>query len=393
MRNITFILFIGIFLSIYLITHYYLWNKANFIFTENENWRKGLKTVILIGSISFILGEILEHTVSSLPGEQIYRLGAFWLAALLYFIIGFLIIDLARLANYIFPFLDNFGNPARYKLITGQIIIFSVLFTVLAGYYNALHPREKTINLIIDKTTNGKPTVKLLLATDIHLGALCGDIRERKLVKLIKSHQPDLVLFVGDIVDGDLGPVLRKKLGKHLNEIKPPLGLYAVPGNHEYIGGAKKTLPYLKSIGLKVLQDETIFLPNGIALVGREERESKRFNGHQRKQLSELVKNIDKKMPIIVMNHQPYPLQEAVDNKVDLHLSGHTHHGQLWPLSYLTKAIFDISWGLEKRENTNIYVSSGFGTWGPPVRTGNHPEVVIFNLHFNNKKHSNGMSE
>jgi len=393
MRNISFILFISIILSIYLITHYYLWSKTNYIFSGNEIWRKGLKLVILIGSISFVLGEILEHTVSSLPGEQIYRIGAFWLAALLYLIIGFVLIDLVRLANYIFPFLNNLGNPAKYKLIAGQIITFSVLFIVVAGYYNARHPREKTINLQIDKAINSKSNIKLLLATDIHLGALCGDIRERKLVELIKSHQPDLVLFAGDIVDGDLGPVLRKKLGKHLNEIKPPMGLYAVPGNHEYIGGAKKTIPYLKSLGLKVLQDETVILPNGIVLVGREERESKRFNGHQRKPLRELIKNIDKELPIIVMNHQPYPLQEAVENKVDLHLSGHTHHGQMWPFGYLTKAIFEISWGLEKRENTTLYVSSGFGTWGPPIRTGNHPEIVIFNLHFNNKDQSYNFSE
>jgi len=83
------------------------------------------------------------------------------------------------------------------------------------------------------------------------------------------------------------------------------------------------------------------------------------------------------------MNHQPFNLDEAVtEGGVDLHLSGHTHHGQLWPLNYITKAVFELSWGFLKKGDTNFYVSSGFGSWGPPVRLGNTPEVVVFNLKF-----------
>ena len=389
MKNLSFFLFLGIILTIYCLAHLYLWNKANYFFSGNENWNKAFKTVIIVGSFSFFIGEILEHTISSLPGEQIYRIGAFWIAFLLYLTIGFLIVDIARLVNFIIPFSEYLGNIIGYKEIGGKMILCIALVVITAGYYNALHPRIKEINLYIDKPVNENSDLRILLATDIHLGALCGDLREQKLVKQIKSLQPDLVLFAGDIVDGDLGPVLRKKLGKHLNEIKTPLGIYTVPGNHEYIGGIKKTIPYLKSLGLKVLQDEVIILPMGIALVGREERESKRFNGHHRKPLSELLKNLDKQMPVIVMNHQPYPLQEAVDNNVDLHVSGHTHHGQMWPLNYITQSMFDLSWGLEKRGNTYLYVSSGYGTWGPPVRIGNRPEIVVFNLRFKNMDQPN----
>lgn len=82
------------------------------------------------------------------------------------------------------------------------------------------------------------------------------------------------------------------------------------------------------------------------------------------------------------MNHQPFNLKEAADEKVDLHLSGHTHHGQLWPINYITKAMFELSWGYLKKGDTNFYVSSGYGSWGPSVRVGNRPEVVVFNLKF-----------
>jgi len=129
------------------------------------------------------------------------------------------------------------------------------------------------------------------------------------------------------------------------------------------------------------LVDDTVTLANGIQLVGRNDHSSGR--GHQApKPLKELLTGIDPTKPIIVMNHQPFNLSEASDANVDLHLSGHTHDGQLWPVKYMTKAIFELSWGLLKKGNTTFYVSSGYGTWGPPVRIGNRPEVVVFNVKF-----------
>ena len=91
---------------------------------------------------------------------------------------------------------------------------------------------------------------------------------------------------------------------------------------------------------------------------------------------------MDTARPIIVMKHQPNQLNEAAKNAVDLHLSGHTHHGQLWPINYITQSLFEVSYGYKKINNTHFYVSSGFGTWGPNVRIGNRPEVVLFTIEF-----------
>jgi len=176
---------------------------------------------------------------------------------------------------------------------------------------------------------------------------------------------------------------LRKNLGRHIQEIRTPLGVYAITGNHEYIGGIQYTLPYLKGINIRMLVDEVVTLPNGIQLVGREDRDSRRMGGeHHPIDLKGLTVGLDHSKPVIVMNHQPFHLDEAVEAGADLHLSGHTHNGQLWPLNYLTDAIFELSWGMKKKGNTVFYVSSGFGSWGPPVRVGNYPEVVVFNIKF-----------
>ena len=298
---------------------------------------------------------------------------------MLYLVMAVVLIDLIRIFNYFFHFLPGFSQLMKFRL--GMIVFLIVSFIVLGGYINALWTNVKEIPLTIHKKVTGFPEVKILMASDLHLGALIGESREKHLLNIIQSQKPDLVLLCGDLVDGEIAPVLRKNLGRHIQEIRTPLGVYAILGNHEYIGGISKTLPYLQSIHIRVLIDETVTLANGIQLVGRNDHSSGRGNP-ARKSLAELLSGVDPTKPIIVMNHQPFNLQAAADAKVDLHLSGHTHNGQLWPFNYLTEAIFELSWGFLKKGDTNFYVSSGFGTWGPPVRIGNRPEVVVFKLKF-----------
>jgi len=328
---------------------------------------------------SFILGSILERTATSALSEWIYRIGAFWLAYMLYLFLAIIIIDFVRIFNYLFHFLPSFTPHMRFQLGMGVFILATLI--VVGGHINAIWTNVKVIPLTIHKKVTGPSEVKVLMASDLHLGALIGESREKRLLNIIQQQKPDLVLLCGDLVDGEIAPVLRKNLGRHIQEIKTPLGVYAITGNHEYIGGIRNTLPYLKSIHINMLLDSTITLPNGIQLVGRNDRSAARIPGGL-KSLKELLSGIDTQKPVIVMNHQPYNLNEAVENKVDLHLSGHTHHGQLWPFNFITQRMFELSWGYLKKGTTNLYVSSGYGSWGPPVRIGNRPEVVIFNLQF-----------
>jgi predicted MPP superfamily phosphohydrolase len=292
------------------------------------------------------------------------------------------LIDIVRVINYFFHFLPVFTPVMKMKL--GLSVVAVVSLIVVVGHINALWINVKEIPLAIHKKVSGPSEVKILMASDIHLGALIGERREKRLLEIVREQKPDLVLLCGDLVDGEIAPVLRKNLGRHIQEIQTPLGVYAITGNHEYIGGIDKTLPYLKSINIRMLLDEVVTLPNGIQLIGRNDHSARGWQGNGPKPLAELLAESDLSKPVIVMNHQPFNLKEAADAKVDLHLSGHTHNGQLWPFNYLTEAIFELSWGYLKKGDTHFYVSSGFGTWGPSVRTGNRPEVVIFKLKFDN---------
>jgi predicted MPP superfamily phosphohydrolase len=158
--------------------------------------------------------------------------------------------------------------------------------------------------------------------------------------------------------------------------------VYAITGNHEYIGGVEPACKYLVEHGLVELRDNYIMIANSLYIIGREDRSIKGFTGKVRKNLVEIMKGINKNLPIILMDHQPVKLAEAAENGVDLQLSGHTHHGQLWPFSFITKKVYELSMGYKKTGDTHYYVSCGVGTWGPPIRTGNRPEIIRIDLRF-----------
>jgi uncharacterized protein len=379
MRSISFVIFFSIIMLIYSSANYYLYVRGLQAFSLTQPFRRWYAVIFWTIAASFIVGSFMERLASSAISEWVYRIGSFWIAYMLYLGMAVVLIDFIRILNYFFHFLPQFTEIMRFRL--GAVVLVFVSIVVIGGHINALWINVREIPLTIHKKVIGFPEVKILMASDIHLGALIGERREKKLLDIIREQKPDLVLLCGDLIDGEIAPVLRKNLGRHIQEIRTPLGVYAILGNHEYIGGIDKTLPYLKGINIKVLIDEAVTLPDGIQLVGRNDRSAGR-GANAPKPLAELLAGIDQTKPVIVMNHQPFNLQEAADANVDLHLSGHTHHGQLWPVNYITEAIFELSWGYLKKGNTNFYVSSGYGSWGPSVRVGNRPEVVVFNLKF-----------
>jgi len=303
---------------------------------------------------------------------------------MLYFFLAIIIIDVIRLVNYWFPFFSKItSNYWQLKQVTLLVISGIVFFIILFGYKNALKPRIQTLELNIPKKTSLQE-LNIVAASDFHLGTIIGRDRFCKIVKKINSLNPDLVLLMGDIVDEDIAPVVKQNLGQALTGFKSNYGVYAVTGNHEYIGGVKVATQYLKDHNIKILSDTVIKICDSIYIIGREDRSIHQFMGKKRKSLEELMSQVDKSRPIILMDHQPFGLNEAMENGVDLQLSGHTHHGQLFPFNYLTAAIYEKSWGYLKKGNTNYYISSGVGTWGPPIRTGNHPEIVNIKLTFKN---------
>ncbi|MBP1656099.1 MAG: metallophosphoesterase [Bacteroidetes bacterium] len=381
------LLFFVIVLAIYFLVNAYVLYRGVHCFPHGTAARTIVFWTGLFLVLSFIVGRVLERFWLSHVSDVFVWIGSFWLGAMLYLFLAVVLIDLVRLVHAVVPFLPDswFERPDRTARMAFWIVTGLVGVLLVAGHLNARTPRVRHLTMQISKSVPGVDSVRIAMTSDIHLGTLVGRKRLERIAEIISEARPDLVLFPGDIVDEDLAPVIKENLGETLRSITAPMGVFGITGNHEYIGGVEEAVAYLEEHGIRMLRDTCIILRGGITLCGREDRSSMQFGGLRRKGLGELLKDVDRTRPVIMMDHQPFDLDSVAKAGVDVQLSGHTHHGQLWPLNYITKVVYEQSWGYLRKSGTQFYVSSGAGSWGPPVRLGNRPEIVVLTLHFTNQ--------
>jgi len=384
MKKINFIIFFSIALSVYALINYYIFIREWEAAGHNSSWRTFYVAAFLFLSLSYVAGRFLERVSLNWFSSALVMLGSFWLAAMTYFLFFAFAIDILRLLNFIVPFFPaSFAaDPEATKETTALVVVVVVSVIVLAGYINARTPRVKTLEVRIPKNSRTVKSMNVVVASDIHLGTIVCKSKLERIVERINALEPDLVLLPGDVVDEDIGPVIRNNLGETLRKIRSKFGVVAITGNHEYIGGVEPACKYLIEHGIMMLRDSSIIINDSVIIVGREDISIRGFTGKIRRPLNELMSGLDKSYPIILMDHQPFHLEEAEVNGIDLQLSGHTHHGQLWPFNFIAKKVYELRWGYKKKGNTHYYVSCGVGTWGPPVRTGNRPEIVNLKLIF-----------
>ncbi len=295
--------------------------------------------------------------------HTMYEVGTGWLIFTLYMVLFLLLFDILKLFRVSF----NYG------------FLLSLLLTFILlgyGYYNYRHPKTNIIDIALDKphTSDRKP-IKIVAVSDIHLGNGTGKTALKQYVKMINEQNPDLILIAGDLIDNSVIPLYAENMAEELSELKAPLGIYMVAGNHEYISGINESIRFIQSTPIRLLRDSVVTLPNGIQLIGRDDR-----SNHSRRSLQELMANVKKDQPIVLLDHQPYELEETEKAGIDLQFSGHTHHGQVWPMSLVTDYVYAQSHGYRQWGNSHIYVSSGLSLWGPPFRIGTESEMVVFQL-------------
>lgn len=384
LKTTAFLIFFTIVITIYGSLSYYIYIRG-FQALAGQAWVRPWYTVLFVAlAVSYIAARFLERINVGWLSDGLTWVGSFWLGAFLYLLLTVIVFDIFRLVDWIYPFLPRQDAIAwagfKIYLFFG---VLALLIIALAGsYYNARHPITRDITIRISKTAGDRKQLRIAAMSDVHLGTLIGKATLKELVARLNGLHPDLILLAGDVVDEDLGLVIRENLGEELRNLKAPLGVFAITGNHEYIGGVEAAVKYLEEHGIKVLRDTSVILEGHIILAGREDRDITRFSGKKRKSVSDLLHDADHNFPIILMDHQPFNLEKAMKAGVDFQLSGHTHHGQLWPLNYLTQAIYQLSSGYLMLGNTHFYVSNGAGTWGPPLRSGNRPEILNITLDF-----------
>lgn len=385
--KMAFIIFFSIVFVIYSLVNIYIYKHL-----LNLNFETGwkllvFKAVFITIVLAYPLGRFFERVYPSIITDIIVKIGSLWLGAMLFLTLMFITIDILRL---IIKLLQNVFsiNLLNINLLSRNITIVVLMFSavlIIYSYLNALFPRVNYQSISTSKQIGNHKQFRIGMASDLHLGTVISNRRLERFVNLMNDQKPDIILLAGDIFDEDIGTVIKRDMGKLISQLKAPLGIYAITGNHEYIGGVKPAVEYLQNHGVTVVRDSAILVDEIFYIVGREDIQSKQFANYNRKTLQVLVDSLDKSKFMILLDHQPFNLNDAVENNIDIQFSGHTHHGQIWPFNHITKAIFEVSRGLKKKDNTYIFVSTGFGTWGPPMRLGNRPEIVVFDINANVK--------
>jgi len=381
MKRYQMIIFFSIALTIYSLVNIYIFFKGyNALPILQEN-RLLYSITFFFLAVIFIAAKILESRHSSVISDALNILGGFWLAFMLYGFMFFLISDILFLILRI-PGIISGDNIFLFRKWSFIITVGLSSLFIIGGFINALIPVIKEYDITINKRAGDIKTLRIAAVSDIHLGSVIRKRSIRKLSVMLKEMKPDIVLLLGDIVDGEIGPVMRGDLLQYFTRPKCNDGLYAITGNHEFIGGANRTIPYIESKGIRLLMDEMVTLEGGIQIIGRIDRDSRRFYGKERLSLGELMKQADTTKPVILLDHQPSHLAESAKYGVDLELSGHTHNGQMWPVNYITSKIYELSYGYLRKGTSQFIVSSGYGLWGPRVRSGSRSEVLLINIKF-----------
>lgn len=366
---------------LYLLANYYLLKRALQALPLNKTLKKLFVLAFAVVSLSFIASRFLRYTQNHNLHFLTDWIGSLWIIALLYFLLIVIILDFLRLLNHFTKTYPT--NSLHYVTVKFRLFIVSVILvtvTVIGGYINASHATVVTLNIKLNKPLKNHKNIKIVAVSDVHLGNIIQAKRAQQLSNQIMQQNPDIILFIGDLLDEVDNNIIAKDVGAPLRELKAPMGVWAINGNHEFFGGVELGNKYIRSLNMKLLRDSVAFIDSTFYLVGREDITIERFENKKRASLKSLTAHINTNYPIILLDHQPYKLNEAQNNKISLQLSGHTHNGQFWPLNYVVGAMFELSWGYLKKGNTHYYVSCGWGSWGPPVRIGNRPEIVVINL-------------
>jgi predicted MPP superfamily phosphohydrolase len=214
--------------------------------------------------------------------------------------------------------------------------------------------------------------MKVVMMSDLHLGYHNPRKELHRWVDMINQEHPDLILIAGDIIDGSMRPLKEEQMHEEFRRLKAPV--YACLGNHEYYSGEPDAQRFYQESGIHLLRDSTVVI-GSLCIIGRDDR-----TNFRRKPVAELCKNVDPGKYTILLDHQPYDLEKTELQGIDFQLSGHTHHGQVWPISWITEAIYECAYGSHQRGLTQFYVSSVLGIWGGKFRIGTCSEYVVAEL-------------
>jgi len=358
--------FIVVFQSVLFLTHYLLYET--WTFSTGEGATPGafwIKLVLGFLSVSFVAASLLAFRHTNAAVRAFYRAAAVWIG-----LVSFLF--LAAISSWII-----FGVARLAGLVVNFHRIVELLFgaAAIAGVYGVFNASWMRITRTTVRLANLPAAWRgrtAALISDIHLGHVRNRSFLRRLVARILREEPDAIFVAGDLYDGTA--IDARRAAEPLNKLVAPQGVYFVAGNHEQFGDDSKYLNAITAAGVRVLSNEKVEV-DGLQIIGVPYR-----NATQNGQLASVLHAIglDRDRASILLTHAPDHPEIAEAAGVSLQLSGHTHLGQFFPWSWMARRIYrQFVYGLSRIGKMQVFTSSGAGTWGPPLRLGSNPEIVM----------------
>ncbi len=371
-------LFLLVFFSLYSSLHYYLYSKVLSAQALGTNGKAFLGAFFVLMVLAPLLVRLAEHNGLDLLARFIGFGGYTWMGfAFLCFSLA-LIFDVYRLIlwlpSYWLDLSALIPSPRTRIFLPALVAMVIAIF----GFFSAQNVRLETLTITTEKLPAEINRLKVAFISDVHLGLMISEERLARIIDVVNQARPDMLISLGDLVDGQLNHVERSI--ELLARQDYPLGKFAILGNHEYFVGLSHSADLIREAGFTLLRDEVKEVAGWLILAGMDDPIGRRLGLAPVVDETNLLAPLPRQKFILLLKHQPY-VEEKSRGLFDLQISGHTHGGQIFPFYLLTKLFFTYASGLfDLGGGSLVYVSRGSGTWGPPIRFLAPPEVTLINL-------------
>ncbi|MDW8032868.1 MAG: metallophosphoesterase [Aquificaceae bacterium] len=373
--------FIPIFLLVFALMHLYIFWRFIIPAVRGTGLRVFSAGVLTLGFFLPFIWRYADNHMHPWVAYLTALLGLLWIGFLFYLFLFGLLLELYRGFVLISKSLLNV-NPLPTPSPKASLLLILLLSLLLSAYshYETLNLKVERFTLETEKLPPGVERIRILHISDLHLGPVMGMDKIELVRKVYERESPQLVVSTGDLVDGNMKDKLY--LAQALSEINPPLGKYAVLGNHEYYRGVEQAVEFTERAGFRLLRGEIIYLREyNLAVVGIDDKDCRFFRKCKGTLSDEnLLQKTERKNFVLYLKHRP-ELEEGSEELFDLMLSGHTHGGVYYPVGkLLLTRMFLGDRGLHKLGDAYIYISKGVGTGGPPMRLFSPPDVAVIDL-------------
>jgi hypothetical protein len=377
-------IFLSVIFGLTAATHYYLWARLIRDPMWPSPWRQAATVGLVVLALSIPASMLAWRLLPRAVAIPVSWVGYVWMGAMFLLLVLLWGGELARWSWVKYASLSSIDGGRRQflaQLLAGTV---GALGLGLSGYgvWSAVRPVEvKRVPVRLKKLPEPLRGLRLVQLTDMHVGLTIGRDFVLDIVQKVNALEPDIVAITGDLIDGsveDLGSSVAP-----LGDIRAALGTYFVTGNHEYYSGADSWLAFLEGLGIRPLRNEHVEIrKNGssIHVAGVDDWTAHQFGNGHGADMARAMDGRDTSKPVVLLAHQPVQFAEAREHGVDLQISGHTHGGQIFPFGFLTRLVQPFLSGLHRRGDSQIYVSSGTGYWGPPMRIAAPAEITLIEL-------------